>query len=162
MTIINSTVLTAYNTGFQDLFTIDLVNDTNGSPGVPQYNSPGNQVAVTFSTLGDTVGTDASLDTVTGELTLAADITWIITVQVDQVGPGPVGTYYFGTSDGLSVIGLSQTLNRPLSVTVTPAIETVYQILALAPNWVTGGTWTYPARLSNVTLTVQAASGYTV
>ena len=159
MALANATVISAYNTVPQDLFTISLVNDTNGSAGVPQYNSAGSLVPLTFDTVQTQVGTDASLDLQTGELTLAADIVWSVTVQADQTGIGATGTYQFTSEDDNTVEGLPQPLGHPLVLTVLPTIETVYQVKALAPN---GGEWQYPSQLANVSIVVTAVSGYTV
>ena len=158
MATVNPTVKEAFLEGFQNLYTITLVNDTNGSAGVPQYNSPGARVPVTFDTAGTTVGSDASIDLTTGEITLAADIVWSITVQADQEGPGATGSYQFVNEGNNEPEGLAQPIGHPLIFTVMPTVESVYQIIATAPA---GGVWSYPSRLSNVTIVITAISGYT-
>ena len=157
MATINPTVKEAFLEGFQNLYTITLVNDTNDSAGVPQYNSPGSSVPVTFDTAGTSVGTDASIDLTTGEITLAADIVWNISVQADQEGPGPTGSYQFVNEGNNEPEGLAQPIGHPLTFTVLPTVESVYQVIATAAN---GGQWTYPSRLSNVTIVITAVSGY--
>ena len=152
MATINPTVISAFNSIPQDLFTIDQTN------GVTSYVSAGNLVPLTFDTLATQVGTDASLDLQTGELTLAADIVWSVTVQADQNGPGTTGSYQFTSEDDNTVEGLPQPLGHPLVLTVLPTVETVYQVKALAPN---RGVWTYPSQLANVSIVVTAVSGYT-
>jgi hypothetical protein len=157
MATVNPTVISAYNATNQDLFTVSLVNDTNDTAGVPQYNSVGASFPIVFDTVVTSVGTDASLDTATGELTLAADIVWSVLVQADQNGPGPIGTYQFVSEDDNTVEGLPQPLGHPLVLTVLPAIETVYQVIAFAPE---GTVWNNPSQLANVSIVVTAVSGF--
>ena len=151
MATINPTVITAYNPGSQDLFTIEYP-----FANVPQYVSVGSTAALTFSTLGTSIGTDASIDNETGEITLQADVTFSITVHADPSTTTP-SSYKFVNEGDNEIEGLPAPIGDSLVLTITPAVESVYQVIAYTNN---GSDWGYPSQIQNATIIIQAIAGY--
>jgi hypothetical protein len=150
-----TTVQTVYNTGSQNLSVL-----VYPLPGVPGYESLGNAVAMTFNTVGNDVGTDATIDGVTGTITLATDVTFLITVHA-TTNSSTAGFYKFVDIENSVATGLPTPFGQTLSLTITPGVndstELTYHILACTES---GADWLYPAQIQNATLIVQAISGF--
>jgi hypothetical protein len=126
-----------------------------------QYNSLGDIVPVIFPTIDTTVGTDISVDTTTGEITLAADQTYqIIVTGFPLDNPASQGGAMQLYDNGAAAqIGPSHPIGSSFFGTVAPTVESVYQILAVAPN---GAVWTPPAGIQHAEITIISVSGASV
>tara|TARA_R110000868_G_C10905598_1_gene764598 strand:+ start:537 stop:1568 length:1032 start_codon:yes stop_codon:yes gene_type:complete len=134
------------NTGIYNTFT------------VTKYNSIGTVSPIIWDTIDDQVGADISLDLTTGEITLQADITYAITVAADILGGQGFYKIILEGSDPLTAVGNPSVGGIPLTVTFTPTIETVMQILVYTNS---GEPWVYPSRIKNSRILIQAIAGYT-
>ena len=182
MATINPSIVDAYNETIQPMWTAETVTTIPSVPdheaqfpaqlGATYFVSKGNAVPLTFDTVttnidtditfdGATqtaIGSDISLDATTGEITLAADVTYLITITARQIGVTPTGTYQLIAEGDNTQFGLSETIGSPLVITVTPAVESVYQVTVTPAD---GGLWPYPAGIANASIVIQAVSGYT-
>jgi len=134
-----------------------------------EYVSKGTSVPLVFPTIETNVGTDISIDTVTGEISLAADITYQIIVQTQPLpNPASQGGYFVLYDEGAgSTIGQSTPFGETFVATVTPSSNSVFQVYAVAPgngNWEDTATtpWVPPAGVQYSSISIQAVSGYTV
>ena len=167
MSTINPSIVDAYNATIQPMWTAETVTTIPSVPDQPQFPpvlgatyflSKGSSVPLTFDTTQTAIGSDISLDAETGEITLAADVTYLITVTATQIGGTPVGTYQLIAEGDNTQVGLSAPIDAPLVITVTPTVESVYQV-TVKPGG--GGLWPYPAAIADASILIQAVSGYT-
>jgi len=131
---------------------------------VPQYNTVGNVVAMEFNTTATDIGTDISIDHTTGEITLAADITYQLTALAFPGASSSLNalngaTYQFYDESGSAPIGVSAPIGTPLVTTITPALENVYQVKIYSSE---GQPFRYPDQIVNATLNIVAISGFDV
>jgi len=126
------------------------------------YESQGTRVPMVFPTIETNVGTDISIDAETGEITLAADITYQINVSCQPLtNPASFGGHFELWDEGSNAqVGQSIPINgTTLVATVTPSVETVYQVFAVAPE---GQPWAPPAGIQFAAISIVAVSGYEV
>ena len=126
-----------------------------------QYVSSGSIVPVLFPTVDVTVGTDISIDAQTGEITLAGGQTYNITVTSFPLSnpASQGGTLQLYDNGAAAQIGPSHPIGSSFFGTVAPTVESVYQILAVAPN---GAAWTPPAGIQHAEITITSVSGAAV
>ena len=168
MATINPSIVDAYNETIQPMWTAETVTTIPSVPdheaqfppvlGATYFVSKGSSVPLTFDTTQTAIGSDISLDATTGEITLAADVTYLITVTARQIGVTPTGTYQLIAEGDNTQFGLSETIGLPLIITITPAVESVYQVTVKPAD---GGLWPYPATIADASIVIQAVSGYT-
>jgi hypothetical protein len=131
---------------------------------VTEYNSIGNSAPMTFNTTETDIGTDINIDHTTGEITLAADITYQMTAlafpgETSFLNALGGATYQFYDESGSAFIGVSAPIGSPLVTTVTPSVENVYQVKIVSHE---GLNFRYPDQIVNATLNVVAVSGFDV
>ena len=168
MATINPSIVDAYNETIQPMWTAETVTTIPSVPdheaqfpaqlGATYFVSKGNAVPLTFDTVTTNIDTDITFDGATGEITLAADVTYLITITARQIGVTPTGTDQLIAEGDNTQFGLSETIGSPLVITVTPAVESVYQVTVTPAD---GGLWPYPAGIANASIVIQAVSGYT-
>jgi hypothetical protein len=146
-------------------FTTYVANSGNyNTYTVTEYLTAGNIAAMTFNTTGTDIGTDISIDHETGEITLAADITYQLTAlafagETSVLNALQGARYQFYNESEDTNIGVFAPIGIPLVTTVTPSVETVYQVRMFSHE---GLPFRYPDQIVNATLNVVAISGYPV
>lgn len=158
----NASVAFAYSSNAQPLYTI-----TETDEGTMQYNSIGNVVPLIFTDIVTGVGSDISIDTETGEITLqgsGSGITYTLTTLVnpgDQVNSSSAlngAIIQVWDEAGPYPQGITGTLGETLFTTITCTSETVVQVLLTGAN---GNIFRYPDQVYNASINVQAVNGYT-
>ena len=149
------------STGFT---TYDVDSGNYNTFTVTQYNTIGNEAPMTFNTTATDIGTDISIDHTTGEITLAADITYQMTAlaypgETSFLNALGGATYQFYDASGSVAIGVSAPIGTPLVTTVTPAVENIYQVKIYSHE---GLPFNYPDQIVNATLNIVAVSGFDV
>jgi hypothetical protein len=161
-TTITPAVETVVNTGSQDLFTITTVNNTNGTAGVPQYNTMASPQTVTYSAITANVGNAITANTTTGAFSLSANVA-NIAYQLNgfvTVTDTPARYGWINTADG-SAIGPQVSAGTPLSTTyLKPTANAV--TVGLQVSTVNGSAFAYPTQIQGAAATVSELSGYTV
>ena len=153
MATINPSIIDAYNTTIQPMWTAETVTTIPSVPdheaqfppvlGATYFVSKGSSVPLTFDIKQTNIDTDITLDGATGEITLAADVTYLITVNARQIGVTPTGTYQLVSLGTDSQLGPSVTIGEPLIMTVGAFFApTVWQVTVTPAD---GGLWPYPA-----------------
>jgi hypothetical protein len=156
MATLSPTIITAVNS-LQELFTIATVNDTNGTAGVPEYNTVGNTAVVTYSTLVVNNDVDASVD-VNGDIGLNTGLVFTITCQADATNCRPARLALLERDTGIQV-GDSRAVGETLQVTINSQAATYYNVVVYSAD---GSNFAYPDRINTVSVAVQAIAGYTV
>lgn len=169
MASVNPSLVSAYNSGAQQFYTtqqVDTIPAVSGNEamfpaveGAFYYESAGSAVPLTFDQEETAVGTDVVIDGATGEITLQQDITYNITVTSERSLAGGVAAGFYQVYDltNAETVGIPVPFGLPLVITVTPAAETVYEIIATNAA---GTAWTAPGQIVNAAITVTAVSGF--
>ena len=154
----------ASNQGAQDLFTVetDQFDKT-------VYTSVGSVGYLVLPTIGDSSGSTVTIGT-DGAITLTADFEYLITAtaRLNNVTLDPAHMPLIGARDVTNFptttdIGQPVAIDQTYTATVSPVTDPMTIAIAVgAPNILNGGTWTYPAQVVNVSVTVQVIGGYTV
>jgi hypothetical protein len=161
-TTITPAVETVVNTGSQNLFTITTVNATNGTAGVPQYNTMASPQTVTYSAITANVGNAITANTTTGAFSLSANVaniayqlTGFVTVTSTPARYG-----WINTATG-AAIGPQVTAGTPLSTTYLKTTANAVTV-GLQVSTQDGSAFAYPTQIQGAAATVSELSGYTV
>lgn len=158
----NASVAFAYSSNAQPLYTITTTDE-----GTTQYNSLGNVVPLIFTDIITGIGSDISIDTVTGEITLQGSGTGITYTITTLANPGDRVSSSSGLNGatiqvwdeaGPYLQGISGTLGETLFTTITCTNETVLQVKLTGAN---GNVFNYPDQIYNASINIQAVNGYT-
>lgn len=149
MATYNPTFLAAYNSGAQNLYSIN-----EPFTRVPQLVGSTEPVTVTFDTEVEASGLQGSLVGSTGLITLEGDGTVVfwLNFMAQTYAPTTFKLVDVATGDQQ---GLSGTR---LSVTLKPASTTTYAVQAFSDQ---DAGFVYPNQITNASITVQAVSGWT-
>jgi len=161
-TTITPAVETVVNTGSQDLFTITLVNDTNSTAGVPQYNTMLSPQTVTYSSITANVGNAITANTTSGAFSLSANVA-NIAYQLNgfvDVTATPARYGWINTATG-AAIGPQARAGTPLMTTYLKPTANAVSV-ALQVSTVDGSAFAYPTQIQGAAATVSELSGYTV
>lgn len=161
-TTITPAVETVVNTGSQNLFTITTVNNTNGTAGVPQYNTMASPQTVTYTAITANVGNAITANTTTGVFNLSANVA-NIAYQLNgfvTVTSTPARYGWINTATG-AAIGPQVTAGTPLSTTFIKVSSNAANV-ALQVTTSSGEAFAYPTQIQGAAATVSELSGYTV
>jgi hypothetical protein len=164
MATTNPSVVSAY-VETQDLFSIEQVTTIPAVPddegrfpaqdGAVFYVNGGSTATVVFDVTDTEVGTDISLDNVTGVFTLAGNLTYSLGATAEVTSTGAV--YQWFNVDTDEYIGFSAGAGNPVQFIYTPD-DTAN--VALAVEATPGTVFTYPAQVQNAQATVEVISGF--
>ena len=149
----------AYKSTPQNLFTVET-----DQLGKDIYTSVGSGAAITFDTAAASAGSDIT-DNNDGTYSLSAGLDYLVTAtavlnNVSATPAAPPVLAVIDTADD-SVIGTTvpaaETLTTVIPASITPV---TISVIAAAPNSDTGGTWAYPAQVTQATLTIQVIGGF--
>lgn len=133
------------NTGGVSLFT------------VPQYNNGGSTVQVVFDESGPEYGSDISVDTTTGVISVSGGLVYTFTATAEINVPGATYQWYEVTSGTPVALGSSAPVGTPVTLAWTPADPADVALFVTAKE---GTTFSYPTQLTNAQAVVQVASGF--
>jgi len=166
MATITTAVTSVQNVTPQNLFTITTVNNTNGSAGVPQYNTVTSPQPVTFDTVLTDLGANITFTAPGNTFVLSgnANIAYSLSASVDVSGPTglayPVTYGWVNVATG-NVIGTVAPIGIPVSTTFLRTSNANVSVAVRVFNS-DSAAFSYPAQVINASATVTEVSGYDV
>lgn len=125
---------------------------------VPQYNSVGSTVQVVFDESGPEYGSDISVDTTTGIISVEGGLVYTFTATAEINVPGATYQWYEVTNaPDISPLGESAPVGTTLITAWTPADPGDVALIVTAAE---GTTFSYPAQITNAQAIAQVASGF--
>ena len=122
---------------------------------VPQYNSLGNSVTTVFDQASPIVGSGVSVNTTTGDITLATGLTYALTGTAFVNVAGATCQWFSLTAN--TFLGQPAPVGTPCTLVVTTAGTLDVCLKVIAP---TGTSFQYPAQITNASATVEVVSGF--
>lgn len=160
MATASPSLLVAINQSTQDLFEISFPFDN-----VPQYDSVGTSAIMKFPTTLSTVGTDISINSSTGIVTLAAGKTYKIEARAFSTlnSKQNLSTYIALTSGGnlSTAISFKVPMGEQAVAFITTTNSTTIAV-GIVDTEDSDVSLTYPTQIEKAGLAVQVVDGFTV
>ena len=158
MAIANPSLMTVYATTPKDICPVAYTDSwRDGEPGVPYYENGATSISVTYDDTNIVVGEDISCNGVLFDLT--ASLVYSLTAIVNCNVAGATFQWFEVVDTVETAISAATPCGTSFTTYYQPGTNTTIVLKVLAAS---GTSFTYPAQVTNSTVSILVTDGYTV